>query len=107
MTDEEEKILPRRETYSDTFTGEADSHIREILYDRDEGSQLKKLLLNVIKNELTERQKEIIMLYYFKEMDIVTIAKLKNISPQAVSALMARARMRIFRIMKYYVRGSL
>lgn len=96
--------MARRETYSDTFTGEADSHIREILYGREEDeSPLKKLLLNVIKNELTERQKEIIMLYYFKDMNIVEIAELKNISPQAVSALMARARMRIFRVMKYYI----
>lgn len=96
--------MSRRETYSDTYTGEADSHIREILYGKDDDeSPLKRLLLNVIKNELTARQKEIIMLYYFKEMGIVEIAKLKNISPQAVSALMARARMRIFRIMKYYI----
>ncbi len=99
--------MPRRETYSDTFTGEADSHIREILYGKEEEGSLKRLLLNVIKNELTARQKEIIMLYYFKEMNIVEIAKLKNISPQAVSALMARARVRIFRIMKYYVRGKI
>ncbi len=96
--------MSRRETYSDTYTGEADSHIREILYGKDDDeSPLKRLLLNVINNELTARQKEIIMLYYFKEMSIVEIAKLKNISPQAVSALMARARMRILRVMKYYI----
>ncbi len=99
--------MSRRITYSDDFNGEADSGIREILSepsDDDDGRKmrLKKVLLNVIKNELTSRQSEIIMLYYFKGVNIVEIAQRQGISPQAVSALMKRARMRIFKYMKYY-----
>ena len=76
-----------RESYSDTFTGKADEGIRAILQDDDEegnGRKLKKVLLNVIKNELTPRQKEIIMLYYFKRTDIVTIGKQLGITPASV-----------------------
>lgn len=98
--------MPIRERYSDTYTGEADENIRRILYGSDDGSgrtKLKGLLLNVIKNELTPRQKEIIMLYYFKNMDIVQIGKMLGITPQAVSAAMARGRLRMYRILKYYL----
>ena len=95
-----------RESYSDTFTGKADEGIRAILQDDDEegnGRKLKKVLLNVIKNELTPRQKEIIMLYYFQNKDIVTIGRELGVTPQAVSAAMSRARLRMFRILQYYV----
>ena len=95
-----------RESYSDTFTGKADEGIRAILQDDDEegnGRKLKKVLLNVIKNELTPRQKEIIMLYYFKRIDIVTIGKQLGITPASVSITMKRARLKMYRILKYYI----
>lgn len=97
--------MSRRKSYSDTFTGTADKNIRAILEsDNDEDSvrRLKKLLLKVINNELTPRQKEIIMLYYFKGVDTVEIARQLEISPQAVSAVMSRARIRMYRVMQYY-----
>ena len=98
--------MPRRESYSDTFTGQADQNIRAILQEGDEednSRRLRKVLLNVIKNELTPRRKEIIMLYYFKNIDIVRIGKMLGVTPQAVSAAMARARLRMYRILKYYI----
>lgn len=98
--------MPRRESYSDTFTGEVDKNIRDVLEsESDENSirKLKKLLLNVINNELTPRQKQIIVLYYFKKTDIVNIARQLEITPQAVSAVMSRARVRMYRIMQYYL----
>ena len=98
--------MPIRERYSDTYTGEADENIRRILYGSDDGSgrtKLKGLLLNIIKNELTPRQKEIIMLYYFKNENTTEISKRLGVSPQAVSAAMSRARLRMFRILKYYL----
>lgn len=98
--------MAKRNTYSDTYTGEADKGIRLILGGGDEedsARRLRRVLLNVINNELTPRQKEIIMLYYFKDADIVTIGRKLGISPQAVSAAMSRARLRMFRILKYYI----
>lgn len=93
--------MARRSSYNDTSTGEYDDNIRRVLSDRQAGSKLQRVLLNIIKNELTERQKEIIMLYYFKGMDICEIARMKNVTPQAVSALIIRARKKIFDYMKY------
>lgn len=99
--------MPIRESYSDTFTGEADKNIRAILYSTDdEDSSLRKLkrtLVRAIDNELTPRQREVIIMYYYKNISIVRIAEQTGISPQAVSGAMARARMRLFRIMQYYL----
>lgn len=100
--------MSRRMTYSDSFSGEADREIRSILCEDNGDSsdfmrKLKKVLLNVINNELTARQREIIMLYYFKELDIVRIAELLEVSPQAISAAMKRARLKIYRYMQYYI----
>ena len=99
--------MSKRNSYTDTVTGEADKGIRIILgsNDDEEGNaqRLRRVLLKVINNELTPRQKEIIMLYYFKDMDIVSISRKLDVTPQAVSAVMSRARMRMFRILQYYV----
>ncbi len=97
--------MSRRETYSDSFCGDVDKNIRAILKDDEEesGRKLRRVMLNVINNELTARQKEIIMLYYFKNMNIVAIGKKLGVTPQAVSAVMSRARLRMFRILKYYI----
>lgn len=101
--------MSRRKRYSDTFSGEADKEIRSILSESDGSSdefirKLKRVMLNVINNELTSRQKEIIVLYYFKETDIVRIGEMLGISPQAVSAAMKRARLKIYQFMKYYIK---
>ena len=97
--------MSRRERYSDTFTGKEDRNIKALIESNSENDtiiKLKKVLLNVINNGLTPRQKEIIMLYYFKGIDTVEIAKKLGITPQAVSAVLSRARIRIYNIMKHY-----
>ncbi len=98
--------MSRRRTYSDTFTGKADEGIRLILEgktDEDRRSRLRNVLLKVINNELTPRQKQIIMLYYFQNKDMVCIGRELGVTPQAVSAAMSRARLRMFRILQYYI----
>ena len=99
--------MSKRETYSDYFTGAADKGIRAILETSDDeeipSQRLRRVLLKVINNELTPRQKEIIMLYYFKGMDTLHIAERLGITPQAVSAAMSRGRLRIYRILQYYI----
>lgn len=97
------KNVSKRKSYLDIFTGESDENIHNILNSDNDNSRLKKLLLNVINNELTPRQKEIIMLYYFKNTNIVTIAKKLEITPQAVSAVISRAKVRMYKILKYYL----
>lgn len=100
--------MAQRTSYSDKIIGEADREIRILIGDTGNDSsdylkRLKKTMLKVINNELTSRQKEIIMLYYFKGMDIVSISKMLGVSPQAVSAVMKRARLKIYRYMQYYI----
>lgn len=100
--------MSRRCTYKDECSGDTDRKLLLLLGENDGESdelrtKLKKILLNVIKNELTPRQKEIIMLYYFKKKNIVEIAALTGVSPQAVSAAMKRARLTMFRYLKYTV----
>lgn len=92
--------MSRRRSYNDTSTGKADSCIRHFLADDDDWGK-KKIILNIIKNELTARQTEIIMLYYIKELSISEISAEKGVTPQAVSRVMAAARKRIFRYMQY------
>ena len=97
--------MPRRESYSDTFTGEADENLRAIIEDSDDGEKslfLRKLLMKVVNNELTPRQKEVFILYYFKGMDMVSIGKKLGITPQNVSSVMIRARLRMIHILQYY-----
>ena len=95
--------MPRYESYSDDFTGAPDERLRSLLMEEDDtGIRIRKVLLNVINNELTARQKEIVVLYYYKNMTTVEIAAALGISQQAASAVLVRARNRIFRILRYY-----
>ncbi len=98
--------MKRREAYNDTFTGEADRNIRKLLFEKDEEgnySKLRKVILNVINNDLTPRQKELIMLYYFKGMSMPEIAEHIGCTKQSVSITISRARLRMFGVMKYYI----
>ncbi len=93
--------MSQRNSYNDTRTGEADKSIRLLLNGNQQNIR-SKILLNIIKNELTERQKEIFMLYYFKGRSMPEIANMQNISVQSVSKTIARARKKIYDFMKYY-----
>lgn len=99
--------MPIRESYSDSFNGEEDMNIRNILGSSGESEnsarRLKRTLIRVMDNELTSHQKEIMYLYYFKGYSISKISCHFGITDQAVSAVMARARKRIFRILQYYL----
>ena len=91
--------------YSDKMEGREDLGIKHILGcgDKDErSSRLRSILLKVINNELTPRQKEIIMLYYFKGEDVASISQRLGVSQQAVYAAMSRAKKTLFGILKYY-----
>lgn len=97
--------MSRRVSLPD-FLGKEDSDINALFSDEtDECNKyatVKRILLKVIENELTERQKQIINLYYFKNMNIVSIAEKLKVSPASVSITMKRARNTIIKYMKYY-----
>ena len=96
--------MSRRKSYSDNTAGEADRNIRAILGNDSEEyyvSRIRHLLMNVIDNELTEKQRNIVMLYYFKGMDTVRISRIYGVTPQAVSAVLSRARLKLQSFIKY------
>lgn len=97
--------MPRRESYNDLFSGSPDEGIRLALENdsSDENRNIRKVLLKVINNELTTRQRDIIMLYYYKGLNTSEIAERMNVTPQAVCGVLSRARLRVFRILRYYL----
>ena len=99
-----EMPMPRRVTLNSEL-GATDRRLRKLLEENESESadKIKRNLVKIIKNELTSRQSQIIMLYYFKEMNINEIAQTLDISPAAVSVTMKRARNKLFNILKYII----
>lgn len=87
---------------------EFDKKISELSFDENAETnaelveKVKKSMLKVIKNELTPRQKEIIMLYYYERLGISEIAERLGVVPSTVSRTIKRAREKIYRFLKYY-----
>lgn len=98
--------MATRFTFDDRFDGaKPDNAVTELLgmgTGETKNSRVRKILLKVIKGELTETQQKMIMMYYFKNMTMQKIADETGVSVQAVSAALARARNRLFRILRYY-----
>ena len=87
---------------------EFDKKISELSFDENAETnaelveKVKNSMLKVIKNELTPRQKEIIMLYYYERLGISEIAERLGVVPSTVSRTIKRAREKIYRFLKYY-----
>lgn len=65
--------------------------------------KVKEILKNIIANELTSRQREIIMLYYYEKKKSKDIATLLGIDKSTVSCILSSARKKIYNILKYYI----
>ncbi|MBE6851356.1 MAG: sigma-70 family RNA polymerase sigma factor [Ruminococcus sp.] len=61
----------------------------------------QKALHDIITQELTSRQKEILMMYYFEHRNTVEIGKILGISKSTVSRTMSRAKQRIYKHMRF------
>lgn len=59
-------------------------------------------LRNLLKNGLTARQKQVIMLYYFKGLDMREISDTLCINISTVSRTIKRGRDRIFSVLRFY-----
>ena len=87
---------------------ELDKKLREMYNSRlaeTNNETLKKVrhaLVEIIKNDLTERQKETVVLYYYKKMNMTEIADILGVNVSTVSRTLARARKNICDRTKYY-----
>ena len=65
--------------------------------------RLKRALREVIKNDLTPRQKEMVVLYYYEGMKMCRIAEKLNLDISTVTRTIKRARRNIYDRLKYLI----
>lgn len=93
------------------FLGEAefcaDKRISALIGDAEAGGDRHRLMIkimrNIIENELSERQRQMIGLYYFRRMNIPEIAETLGVNRSTVSRTLSRGRRNILEKMKYFV----
>ena len=94
------------------FLGEAefcaDKEIAALIGDTESDNSEKhrlmlKILRKVISEELTERQREMITLYYFDRANIPQIAEKLGVNRSTVSRTISRGRRNIMEKMKYFI----
>lgn len=93
------------------FLGEAefcaDKRISALIGDAEAGGDKHRLMIkimrNIIENELSERQRQMIALYYFRRMNIPEIAEMLGVNRSTVSRTLSRGRRNILEKMKYFV----
>ena len=86
-----------------------DSEMFEIIKYNKEGEsnsveyrKMLRILRKVVDEQLSERQKQYVMLYYYKRMKITQIAQMFGVNKSTVSRTINRARQNIKRYMQYY-----
>lgn len=62
-----------------------------------------KIMRDIIENELSERQRQMICLYYYSRMNIPEIAEMLGVNRSTVSRTISRGRRNIMEKMKYFV----
>lgn len=70
-----------------------DNHVRY--------NKMKLALIEAIKNELTDCQREVVEEFYFKGKTVTVIAKEKGVNKSTVSRHLKRARVKLERCLKY------
>ncbi len=63
-----------------------------------------KAVIMAIDEELTNKQREVLLLYYFEGKSTIEIAKMLGVNKSSVSRLLSRAKMRIQKVLKYNFR---
>ena len=75
-------------------------------YGESNSEQLERLLVylpRAIETELTERQRQVVDLYFFRGMNLVQIAHELQVCPSTVSRTLQRASQRLRRVLVYTV----
>ena len=87
----------------DSFDREVEyAALRQFLKTAQRGDVgLNKSLAEAIREELTDRQREMVEMYYLRQMRMVDIAKELGVSTSTVSRTIRRGRDRLRRCLKY------
>ena len=79
---------------------------RTILYEGYQGIRLpkevqRKRVMEVIRRELTDRQRETLLAYYIEELNIIQIAQRRGVHKSTVSRTLKRAEEKLRRYLRY------
>lgn len=79
---------------------------RNILYEGYQGIRLpkevqRKRVMEVIRRELTDRQRETLLAYYIEELNILQIAQRRGVHKSTVSRTLKRAEAKLRRYLRY------
>ena len=68
-----------------------------------EHRKLLKIMSKIISSELTDKQKECLVMYYYENLNICQIAHELNIDKSTASRHVSRAKFKIKRLLSYYM----
>ena len=68
---------------------------------RDQMNRLKRNLTHALRQDITERQREYMVLYYGRGMSMEAIAKEVGVNKSTVSRTLKRGRQRLYRCLRY------
>ena len=79
---------------------------RNIPYEGYQGIRLpkevqRKRVMEVIRQELTDRQRETLLAYYIEELNIIQIAQRRGVHKSTVSRTLKRAEEKLRRYLRY------
>ena len=79
---------------------------RNIPYEGYQGIRLpkevqRKRVMEVIRKELTDLQRETLLAYYIEQLNIIQIAQRRGVNKSTVSRTLKRAEQRLRRFLKY------
>ncbi len=68
---------------------------------KDQINRLKRNLTRALRQDITERQREYMMLYYGRNMSMEAIAQQCGVNKSTVSRTLKRGRQRLYRCLRY------
>lgn len=70
---------------------------------KTEYNHLLKIMTKIISGELTERQKQCIVMRYYKNLTVTEIAAQLCIGKSTVSRHIKKAKLRLYKLLDYYI----
>ena len=68
---------------------------------KDQINRLKRNLTHALRQDITQRQREYMMLYYGRSMSMEAIAQQCGVNKSTVSRTLKRGRQRLYRCLRY------